>query len=223
VRIEAYGLLGYGHATEVFVPARHGDALVIAVVDRSALGPGDPVSGMDPQLGLVRLETTAPAIDVLDGPAAEEAWAAALAAGRLALAHELVGLTRAALELVVAHAGSRRQFGRPVGGYQAVKHRLADVKVALVTAEEAAAEAGATGGPVEALLAKIWAGRAARTAGRHVQQVLGGMGFTWEHAFHRYLRRMLADDALLGSHRELTAEVGRMIVDQGRTPELASL
>jgi alkylation response protein AidB-like acyl-CoA dehydrogenase len=127
------------------------------------------------------------------------------------------------LALAVEHALERRQFGQPIGAFQAVKHRLAEAKVGLTAAEAAADEAWADPGPLTALLAKVWAGRTARLVGKQAQQVLGGMGFTWEHPFHRHLRRVLVLDSLLGSTTELAYELGRSLLVGGEVPRLAHL
>src|SRR5581483_4818621 len=180
----------------------------------------ETVEGVDPWLGLVRFDAAASAAHVLfRGEAVTLAGQESVAAGRRALSHELVGVSRAMLALAVEHAGERRQFGRPIGAFQAVKHRLAEARVALSAAEAAADEAWADPGPLTALLAKLWAGRAARLVGKQAQQVLGGMGFTWEHPFHRHLRRAL----MLGSTTELQHELGRSLLADGRVPRLAPL
>ena len=67
-------------------------------------------------------------------------------------------------------------------------------------------------------MAKAVAGRSARVAARHCQQVLAGIGFTTEHPFHRYVRRVLVLEQLLGSTRALTADLGREILDDRRLP-----
>ncbi len=192
---------------------------------RDATGPVEFVDGVDPWLGLVRIvDRGSPAVQVAArGDAVTAAWAESVAAGRRALAHELLGLNRAMLALAVDHARERRQFGQPIGAFQAVKHRLAEAKVALTAAEAAAGEAWADPGPLTALLAKLWAGRAARLTGKQAQQVLGGMGFTWEHPFHRHLRRALVLDALLGSATGLAQELGRSLLATGEVPRLARL
>jgi len=192
---------------------------------RDATGPVEFVDGVDPWLGLVRIvDRGSPAVQVAArGDAVTAAWAESVAAGRRALAHELLGLNRAMLALAVDHARERRQFGQPIGAFQAVKHRLAEAKVALTAAEAAAGEAWADPGPLTALLAKLWAGRAARLTAKQAQQVLGGMGFTWEHPFHRHLRRALVLDALLGSATGLAQELGRSLLATGEVPRLARL
>jgi alkylation response protein AidB-like acyl-CoA dehydrogenase len=72
-------------------------------------------------------------------------------------------------------------------------------------------------------MATILAGTAARLAAKQCQQVMGGMGFTWEHPLHRYVRRALALDALYGSASELTAQVGARLAADGHVPGLVQL
>lgn len=204
------------------IPALWGEAVVIVPVEDGRLEQ-TPVDGVDPTMGLTRIEGTVAVSDPMIDPRDTARWKAALAGGRQALAHELIGISRAVLDLALTHANDRRQFGRPIGSYQAVKHRLADAKVALAAAELAATESWMTGDPFGAVMAKLMAGRAALTVTQHVQQVLGGMGFTWEHPFHRYFRRALACDALLGSAGELTAGIGSRMIAVGALPELAAL
>ena len=220
LRVEGYCLGPLSDESRILVAAQRGDERVIACVDGCSID-AVPVAGMDPALNLLRVTAVlAPSeVDISEG----RRWDAAVAAGRRALAHELIGISRAALRLAVAHAGERRQFGKPIGSYQAVKHRLAEAQVAVSAAELAATEAWTVGDPASAVLAKISAGRSARTVGTHAQQVLGGMGFTWEHPFHHLLRRALVDDVLLGSAGELTAELGRRLVTERALPRLAVL
>lgn len=150
-----------------------------------------------------------------------------LAAGRRAVGWWLVGTGRAMLALARTHALDRVQFGRPLAGFQAVRHRLAETLVALEGAEAALAAADAAAGLADdelaALLAKAAAGQAALTAARHCQQVLGGIGFTAEHGLNQHVRRALVLDGLLGSARELTREAGARLVAERSTPRLVDL
>jgi hypothetical protein len=143
-----------------------------------------------------------------------------LAAGRRAVGWWLVGVSRAMLALARQHALDRVQFGRPVASFQAVRHRLAETLVAIEGAE---ATLGAATNDFGSLLAKAAAGRAALTAAKHCQQVLGGIGFTAEHDLHRHVKRALVLDGLLGSARELTREAGTAIRAQGCAPRLVDL
>ncbi len=151
---------------------------------------------------------------------------AALAAGRLALGWWLVGTSRAMLALARQHAVDRVQFGRHISSFQAIRHRLAETLVAIEGAEatlQAAADVTDDPDRLACLLAKAAAGRAALTAARHCQQVLGGIGFTAEHELHHHVERALILDGLLGSARELTREAGATLRAKGSAPRLAQL
>jgi alkylation response protein AidB-like acyl-CoA dehydrogenase len=124
------------------------------------------------------------------------------------------------LELARGHALERIQFGRPISAFQAVRHRLADTLVAIETADAVLGAAWEDRFSQTAAMAKALAGRGARTAARHCQQVLAGMGFTTEHALHRYVRRVLVLDQLMGSASLLTRELGAELL---RTKELPAL
>ncbi|MGC4963188.1 acyl-CoA dehydrogenase family protein [Gordonia sp. DT101] len=143
-----------------------------------------------------------------------------LAQARLALGWWLLGSSRAMLDLARTHALDRTQFGRPIAAFQAVRHRLAETLVAIEGAEATLRVAQDDFG---ALLAKAAAGRAASITSRHVQQVLGGIGFTAEHPFHRHARRVIMLDSLLGSSRELTREAGALIRTSLTAPRLIDL
>ncbi|AHH19103.1 acyl-CoA dehydrogenase domain-containing protein [Nocardia nova SH22a] len=143
-----------------------------------------------------------------------------LAEGRRALAWWLIGTSRTMLALARRHALDRIQFGRPLAAHQAVRHRLAETLVAIEGAEATLTTADDDLG---ALLAKAAAGQAARTAARHCQQVLGGIGFTAEHEFHRHVRRALVLDGLLGSTTDLTREAGAWVRTRATAPRLAQL
>ncbi len=148
---------------------------------------------------------------------------AALAAGRQALGWWLVGTSRAMLALARQHALDRVQFGRHIGSFQAVRHRLAETLVAIEGAEATLHTASAEPDELASLLAKAAAGQAALTTARHCQQVLGGIGFTAEHQLHRHIKRSLILDGLLGSARELTREAGVALRARGYAPRLAQL
>jgi alkylation response protein AidB-like acyl-CoA dehydrogenase len=138
-------------------------------------------------------------------------WSGALAAGRIAVAHQMVAGARAMLSMALDYAQARKQFGTPIGTFQAVKHRLAETLVVISSADAAALAAASNGNATAALTAKVLAGRAAATAARNCLQVFGGVGFTTEHAFHRYLRRNLVLDRLLGDARTLQIELGTQL------------
>jgi Acyl-CoA dehydrogenase, C-terminal domain len=93
------------------------------------------------------------------------------------------------LEIAVQHARTREQFGRPIGGFQAVKHLCADMLVRTELARTAVYAAAVTGDPAEAAAAKLLADEAAVRGARDCLQVCGGMGFTWEAEVHLHLKR----------------------------------
>jgi Acyl-CoA dehydrogenase, C-terminal domain len=183
-----------------------------------------PVGGLDPDLGLAEVTGSVPAGAVLTGEAAGQAWRGVAAAGRRALGYQMLGAAGRMIELATEHARTRVQFGRPVGSFQAVRHRLAE---AFVAREGAAAALElsweADDEEFAAMLAKSLVGRAARVTATHCQQVLAGLGFTAEHPFHRYLARALVLDRLLGSAAELPAEIGARLAAADRVPRLAEL
>jgi len=100
---------------------------------------------------------------------------------------------------------------------------LAETLVAVEAADAMLEAAWLDRSPVSAAMAKATAGRAARAAARHCQQVLAGIGFTTEHPFHNYLRRILVLEQVLGSTRLLTRELGEDILETKRLPELVPL
>jgi alkylation response protein AidB-like acyl-CoA dehydrogenase len=117
------------------------------------------------------------------------------------------------LDLTLDHVKTREQFGRPLGAFQTIKHRLADVRLWQECAVLAAATAWDDGSVDSAALAKALACRFTSNARIHCQQFLGGMGFTWEHPFHRYLRRALTLEPMLGGAATQQDQLGKAIRD----------
>src|SRR5208282_1284540 len=124
---------------------------------------------------------------VVTGAAAEGAVAAALTAGAAMLAAEQLGAAERCLEITVAYLKERRQFARPVGSFQALKHRAADLWVGVTQARAAARyaaaclAAGDPDTPVAVALAKAACSDIAVRAAQECVQLHGGIGFTWEH------------------------------------------
>jgi Acyl-CoA dehydrogenase, C-terminal domain len=164
-----------------------------------------------------------PALGGLPLRRVEEGGLLRLADARRALGWWLVGSSRAMLTLARQHALDRVQFGRPIAAFQAVRHRLAETLVAIEGAEATLSLPGVDNPDLTALLAKAAAGKAALTAARHCQQVLGGIGFTAEHDLHLHVKRVLVLDGLLGSSRELTRKAGAGLRARGSVPRLAQL
>ncbi|WP_051570943.1 acyl-CoA dehydrogenase family protein [Cryptosporangium arvum] len=124
----------------------------------------------------------------------------ALDVTRVLLAAELVGVAQQCLDSTVAYAKQRVQFGRPIGSFQAVKQRAADMLVRVELARSAAHHAAAhPGEPPVAALAKAYCAEAATSVAADTIQLHGGIGFTWEHPAHLYYKRALTDDEILGA------------------------
>ncbi|MGR3932342.1 acyl-CoA dehydrogenase family protein [Streptomyces sp. BRA346] len=147
----------------------------------------------------------APATPVGTAEGAEDTVSATLDTGRAALAAEQVGGSGHALDATVEFVAQRHQFGRPIGSFQAVKHRLADVLVALEAARSASAYATACVAvareqlPVAAGAAAVVCSETFRLATAEYVQLHGGIGFTWEHPAHLYVRRARGAEVLFGT------------------------
>lgn len=198
-------LPAHRHAARlIWVPDLGGDGLVVIDLDEPI--EARPVRGVDPASGLLALATP-PGGTRTEIPSS--AWPDALAAGRRGVAHQLVAESHALLAMATTYAGERTQFGTVIGGFQAVKHRLAETLVAISAADAATVAAATTGSMTGAAVAKALAGRAAEVAGRNCFQVFGGIAFTSEHGFHRRYRRSLVLDRLLGDRRTLERQLGK--------------
>jgi hypothetical protein len=183
------------------------------------------VAGLDPALAITEVSGGGASVTVVStGQLATALWDDVVAAGRRALGYQIVGAVAAMIELAVAHARDRVQFGRPIGSFQSVRNRLADAYVAREAAAAALELAWAADDEfLAAMLAKSLAGRAARIAAKQCQQVLAGVGFTAEHPFHRFLARALVLDSVLGSAAELPGAIGRYLLNAKTIPRLVEL
>ncbi len=221
-RVRAAGLASarVEHAEVMLVPCRAGGDLMMVSVPTAALDVA-AVRGVDPAAGLQAVSLEIPVADAAALDA--DAWDAAVALGRRATAHEILGACRAMLTFAVEHALQRMQFGRPVAQFQAVRHRLADALVAVEALDATLHAAAAEATPITAALAKAVAGNTARTVGAHCQQVLAGIGFTTDHPFHRYLKRTLVLDGLFGSADEIVVDLGRGLLETRVVPTLIDL
>jgi alkylation response protein AidB-like acyl-CoA dehydrogenase len=176
-----------GAATADLLLVRVGEDLAVVEAEAATVAPGDPLDPTRP-LGSVTVDGTARA--VLTGGAA-----AARRLGRTLAAAEAAGGARACTDMAVAYAKVREQFGRPIGTFQAVKHQLADMLVATelaaAVAWDSARRAGADAGSrdLAAAVAAVKALGAYRWCAERCIQILGGIGYTWEHDAHLYLRR----------------------------------
>jgi Acyl-CoA dehydrogenase, C-terminal domain len=150
-------------------------------------------------------------------------WSEATDLARIALAHEVTAASRTMLMLATTHARDRMQFGRPIASFQAVRHKLAEVLVAIEAAEATIDAAHDVPSSTTALLANVLAGRAASIAGEHSQQVLAGIGFTREHELHHFLLRTITLDGVFSSTATLTRELGAELLATGSVPRVIEL
>ncbi|KOS58183.1 acyl-CoA dehydrogenase family protein [Rhodococcus rhodochrous] len=197
----------------LIIPATDGNTPVLLVItgpDELASLSGTPTA-IEPDSGWVHISGSAIGTVVARGDAAVRLWTCAVRTAQLVLAQELTTLGRRMLELTVEHVASRKQFGRPIGSFQSVKHGLADTRVEQETAELAIEAAWEQSDPEAAALAKLLAGKFFRSAAQHCQQYLGGMGFTWEHPFHTFLRRGMILEQILGTTTVLRTQLGTAV------------
>jgi alkylation response protein AidB-like acyl-CoA dehydrogenase len=205
-----------GHAADVLLVVARGDAgLELFRVDSSADGLRRslvPSLDLTRKLAHVDLATTpARRISIGDQTAALER---VFALTHAALAAEQVGGAQMCLEMATEYAKTRLQFGRPIGSYQAIKHKCADMLVGVEFAKSAAYAACFAAANDEedfletAALAKSTCSETYFHAAAENIQIHGGMGFTWEHPAHLYFKRAKASDLLFGEaahHREVLA------------------
>jgi len=176
-----------------------------------------PVVSLDMTRQLCDIEfEDAPARPMAPGVEADRAVQAALSAGAAALASEQLGVAEKCLEMTVAYVKERRQFARPVGSFQALKHRLADLWVGLTQARAAARYAAAcladgdSDAPIAVALAKSYCGDLAVRAAEECVQMHGGIGFTWDHPAHLYLKRAKAASIAFGTSDAHRASLARL-------------
>jgi alkylation response protein AidB-like acyl-CoA dehydrogenase len=177
----------------------------------------EPVVSLDMsrQLADVTLEG-ATGQELLSGAEGGDAVARGLETGAALLASEQYGVAQWCLTTTITYLKDRRQFGRVVGGYQAIKHRLADLYASVESAGAAAryaAAAAAEGDPdavVATAVAQAFVSDVAVKAAEEAVQLHGGIGMTWEHPAHLYLKRAKADQIAFGTpaaHRARLAEL----------------
>jgi alkylation response protein AidB-like acyl-CoA dehydrogenase len=214
--VHAIALAGFDEAEEVLVELRGGaDGPEIAIADRvaweerqSSAGAFDPSVARTVQVRRDALRT------LLSGEAALRRASMADALARLAVAHELLGVSDQLMEMAVSYGRDREQFGVSIGSFQAVAHLLADAEVRRRAVDDACHAALLRIGPEgpearEMVLLKGLAGRTVRMVAQHTLQVFGAIGFTWEHPHHLYVRRGLTLDALFGSVEQMRVVAAR--------------
>lgn len=185
-------------------------------VDASAAGVSrTPLSSLDMTRQVCDIAfASASGIAVAHGDTAVRAVTTALTTGAALLASEQVGLAQWCLDTTVEYLKNRYQFGRKVGSFQALKHRLADlwtrVAQARAVARHAAASIGTDDAEIAAALAQAYCSETAVLAAEECVQLHGGIGFTWEHPAHLYLKRAKSSAIGLGTadrHRAVLANL----------------
>lgn len=221
-----------GAADVLLVAATGPDGVGLYAVE--AAGPGVQRTNLV-TLDLTRPQATvefheAPAQLVSAADEAERVINHALQVGSVLLAVEQVGASQHLLDIAVDYAKTRLQFGRPIGSFQAVKHRLADLLVDVEHARSTAYHAvwaltdGSDDPALAASIAQAVGSEAFSRVARDTIQTLGGIGFTWEHQTHLYFKRATTDAALLGSAEQHRSRVADMVLDTAaadRVPDVA--
>ncbi len=207
-----------GHvAGLVLVAGRSPKGLSLFAVDGGADGlTREPLATMDQTRKQARLVFDGvPARLVGEEGSAGPVLRKTLDLAAVALAAEQVGGAQRVLEMSVEYAKSRIQFGRPIGSFQAIKHKCADMLLEVESAKSAAYYAGWAAAedndelPVTACLAKAYCSEAYFHAAAENIQIHGGIGFTWEHDAHLYFKRAKSSELIFGDpayHRELLAQ-----------------
>ncbi|MBA3743225.1 acyl-CoA dehydrogenase family protein [Sporichthya sp.] len=198
------------------VAATPGGASLFAVDARSPGLVRTPLETLDQTRRLARLELRGtPARLIGAEGAAKAALARTLDLACMAIAAEQVGGAQRCLDMSVEYAKTRVQFGQPIGTFQVIKHKCADMLLEVESARSAAYYAGWAAGedpealPAAASLAKAYCSRAYCHVAAENIQIHGGIGFTWEHDAHLYFKRAKASELLFGDageHRELLAD-----------------
>jgi alkylation response protein AidB-like acyl-CoA dehydrogenase len=204
-------------ANVMLIPARSDEGVTLFAVEPSARGLGlSPVAGMDlaTRWVHVKLDGVSVAADAVVGApgGAAPLLAALLCRGAVGAAAEMLGASRRCLDMAVGYAKVREQFGQPIGSFQAIRHKCAEMLVEVENSHSAtyyaawALDAVADDHALAASVAKAYVSDAARKVCGESIQVHGGIGFTWEYDLHLYFKRAKALEPMYGDaeyHREL--------------------
>ena len=231
-----YGMAGYvidgATADLILVPAGTGDGLSVFAVPAQAAGlQVTPLVTLDPTRKQARLAFDGVAATRIGGADATDAVRRAFDIARALLAAEQAGGAGRCLEMTVEYAKTRIQFGRPIGSFQAVKQKVADMLIRVESARSAATAAAqaATGAPVAgaagavpdlavvAAVAKAYCSEAYLAVAADTIQLHGGIGFTWEHDAHLYYKRAWTSAEMLGRPAEHIESLARhLAASQGK-------
>ncbi|MSO79647.1 MAG: acyl-CoA dehydrogenase [Acidimicrobiia bacterium] len=219
-------VLGGGDSDEIAVVARvdgttGDDGIGVFVVSRDALAI-TPITALDMSRSLATITldgVVVPSDRVLGEPGPETAKAVrrAVEEAVVALALETVGVCQTILDVTLEYAKQREQFGVPIGSFQAIKHKFADMLVALERARATAYYAALTIAEdddrrsLAASTAKVAAGDCERLLSKEGIQIHGGIGYTWEHDMHLFVRRAKTNSLLLGTGADHRARIADLL------------
>lgn len=216
--------IAFGPVAElVMLVVTDGDAAGVFAVELDAATRPERDAAMDLSRPLGRVHLDGVPATRIGGPDLAEF---ALDVGATAASLELLGTADVAMNLAVDYAKERVQFGRPIGSFQAVKHRCADMLVDVEGIRSSAYWAAWSlsvddhDASIAASTAKVWAADASKRVMASALQVHGGIGFTWEHDLHLYMKRAQLDQVTFGDasfHRDRLGRALRAKVDAGRS------
>ncbi len=203
----AHYVLGGDVASTLLVLARDGDAVALFEVDPHATGvTRRRVPTMDPTRSLAQVRFDGVTGRPLASPAdlVDRLRTVAL----IALSAEQVGAAQAALDLTVEYTKNRKQFGRVIGSFQALKHRMADMYALVETARSMSYAAALSQDTQDAYAAKVYCSEAFEQVAAETIQLHGGIAITWEHDAQLYFKRAHGTAQLFGQRREFLAAIG---------------
>ncbi|MGV9946420.1 acyl-CoA dehydrogenase family protein [Rhodococcus aetherivorans] len=203
----AHYVLGGDVASTLLVLARDGDAVALFEVDPHATGvTRRRVPTMDPTRSLAQVRFDGVTGRPLASPAdlVDRLRTVAL----IALSAEQVGAAQAALDLTVEYTKNRKQFGRVIGSFQALKHRMADMYALVETARSMSYAAALSQDTQDAYAAKVYCSEAFEQVAAETIQLHGGIAITWEHDAQLYFKRVHGTAQLFGQPREFLAAIG---------------
>lgn len=190
----------------LLVPVAGPDGVELHSVARDAAGVSvSPVLSLDMTRPLADVEFSGAASTRVGAASADAAIAVAVETGAALLASEQLGIAQWCFETTLAYAKQRKQFGRAIGSYQAIKHRLADLWIEVNSAAAAARYAADTcarqdgDASIAAAVAQAYCSGTAVRAAEECVQLHGGLGMTWEYPAHLYLKRAKSDQLAFGT------------------------
>lgn len=213
-------VVGADTAATLLVPLEVAEQTVIGRVAANAVEiNAEPLADVSRRAATVAFDATRVAVDdiLMAGPAARAALDRATARLSVAVAADSAAGAQAALSLATEYANSRHQFGRAIGSFQAIKHKLANMYIAADSAQAMADRAAELGDGDDLAARKAVLAAAAHCTSAYLTvagdsiQVHGGIGFTWEHPCHRYLKRAWLNQMMLGGRRQLSATFAKSL------------